>query len=398
MPEYVEHYALQEAINQDPKIIPAPELYHFDDSQIYASQMDRLAQPLPSGEESPFSSVTPGSGHAMLLAVLSHMQGILGHELNLTPDRTWVQVFRMLGIEIGPPEYPVINIIFYRSPEAIRSQIPVSIPFGTQVISSLDNGLAAFTIYDVEITGDAETIEVPARLNRIGAIPNIRPREFSIIPKLLSFISKAENDGKIISEGRNNETLSEAMLRAREQLKTGQRCVTARDYYFWAKDLLRQLGVTNSKVNVVPRVAYGAPGVYNDLVTIVVYPAAAAAAIAQKLTNDFSMGDERIAVIGAEIIAIEGVIEVRALPNLEAGTVRDLCAVAIASKVNPPFGVWGDQQFPISIAKALEQIEGVYAAPKIELVEVNSGVPLAQLDIRPWHLLEIQQSIRIAKV
>lgn len=402
---YDQHYELIARLQAEARLIEAGDLYNFDDGAVYAAQMDRLAQPLPNGEESPFSSRSPTSAHAVFTARLVHLQKLLAHQFNLTKDRTWVEFFRMLGVELQPAEYPVINIVFRRSAEAVFNNIPAEIPLNTEVRSRIDPGLAVYTLYTARIEGSSETVTVPARLNQLGALPNLRRGEFSDIPRLLSFVESAENDGTVVSTGRTAETLVEAMLRAREGIRSGSlgrstidgtfdpentafqaRCVTDRDYYYWAS----QLGA--EKVNVVKGMQYGSEGTFRDLVTLVVYPADVRDLIFSLM---LPMSLDRFDVIPAEVIPIDGKIQVRVTPQIADFQVFNLVAGAIAAQVNPPYGTWGDRNFPVTLATALEQAEGIYAIPLIQLKHAETGQPLSELDIKPWNLLEIQNTLEI---
>lgn len=403
--DYEQHYDLLDRLQTEPRLIEAGDLYDFDDGAVYAAQMDRLAQPLPNGETSPFSSRSPTSAHAILTSRQVHLQKLIAHQFNLTKDRTWVEMFRMLGVELQPAEYPVINIVFRRSSAAMLNNVPVEIPLNTEVRSRIDPSLAVYTLYTARIEGADETVTVPARLNQLGALPNLRRGEFSDIPRLLSFVESAENDGTIVSTGRPAETLVEAMLRAREGIRSGSlgrstidgtfdpenidfqaRCVTDRDYYYWAS----RLGA--EKVNVLKGIQYGAEGVFRDLVTVAVYPADIRDLIYSLM---LPMSLDRFDVIPAEIIPLDGKIQVRVTPQFADFQVFNLVAGAIASTVNPPYGTWGDRNFPSTLATALEQTNGIYATPLIQLKHAITGQPLSELDIQPWHLLEIQSSLEI---
>lgn len=390
MPEdFSQHYALTKALEQEPKIIPCPPLYPEDDEKIYAATMDRLAQPLPTGETSPFSAQTPGSAHSLLTGTIVHLQGLVGHELNLLPDRVWVMLYRMLGIELQNAEYPVVNLYFKRAASALEANIPVAIPAATEVRSNLDDTIAAYTLYPAIIEGSAESVQVPARLNRVGALPNVRVGEFSVLPRLLSHVESVANDGIALNQGRTQETLPEAMVRARDQFKTGMRCVTPRDYYIQA------MALGPEKVNVLTNIQPGIAGQFADLVTVVVYPPSISNQVEQGIIG-MTLGDARLLVMGAEIIPLDGLIEIRVVNSLTDAEAWNLAAAAIASSVNPPFGLWGDLNFTNTIATALELVNGIFAAPTINLKHSITDVPLADLDIAPWQLLEVQSTIQIS--
>jgi hypothetical protein len=387
MVDYTQHYELMEALEREPRLLPAPWLYNVDDGALYAAMMDRLAQPLADGSESPFSGRNPLSGYGQLTEMEIHLLRLFGHEMNLTPDRTWLQVYRMLGIELSDAEYPVIELKFTRTQDAIDSGISARIPLGTPVGSRSYSGIVAYTTADLEITGASSEGTIPARLNQPGRLGiEVPDNEFIVLPPLLLFVGSATNS-RILYQGRDRETLPEAMLRARQQLQMGQRCVTGRDYYRTA------LNLGAEKANVIPGIQYGDGGYYSDLVTVAVYPSTVATYIETELLSRVMMGT-RLDVRGAEIIPIDGTINVRIVPSLSNQEAFDIAATAIQQNVNPPYGKWGDKQFNATVATALEnQPASIYAVPKVELKHAVTGDPLEDIDIQPWNLLEVQNTI-----
>lgn len=401
MTAYEQFYKLDEYLASDPLLVQSPELYAFVDELIYAAQMDRLAQPLPNGDESPFSSKDPGSAHALLTAAIIHLQHLQAHEFNLVTDATWVAFLKMLGTQMRPAERPVINLVFYRSQQAIAAGIPAEIPFDTEVRSRIDPGLAVYTLYTVQITGSADRVTVPASLNRLGALPNIRLKEFTDIPRLLSNIEGCENDGVVVVPGRSAETLTEAVLRAREGIRSatlGQDsflsgsprgyCLTLADHAYWAKRLGAQ------QVNVVKGTQHGAGGTYLDLNLVAVYPPDVRDTILNGMLP-MTIAEQRLDVKSAEVIPIDGRVGVRVDPTIPNYQVFDLVAQAIATTVNPPYGNWGDTNFAVTLATALEAVQGILATPTVELKHAETNQPLSELDLQPWSLLEIQQTLDI---
>jgi hypothetical protein len=247
--------------------------------------------------------------------------------------------------------------------------------------------LVAYTVAELEIGGEKTEGVVAARLNQEGRLGiEIPGNEFIYPPPLLSFVGSVTNS-RILYAGRDRETLPEAMLRARQQLQMGQRCVTGRDYYRTA------LNLGAEKVNVVPGIQYGDGGYYSDLVTLAVYPGNISTYIESELLTRVMIGT-RLDVRSAEIIPIDGTIDVRIVPNLSNDQAFDIAATAIQQNVNPPYGTWGDKEFNATVATALEnEPSSIYAVPKIELKHAVSGEALEDIDIQPWHLLEIQGTV-----
>jgi hypothetical protein len=386
--DYSGHYDLNEALELEPNILQSPTLCDWDTEKILAAALDKLAHPLSDGTKSPFSSRNPLSAHGQLMGVLAYIQDLLGHELNLVPDSLWVRWFRLLGVESNVAERPVISLRFTRSQDAIVSGIVAKVPMGTNIRSMINSELVATTLYDLEITENETTGSIPARLNVPGKIsPEIRVGEFSLLPELLNWIDYVGNDGTVLFEGREAETLPETMLRARQEFQTGWRLDTARDFYRTV------LSLGAKKVAVLPQVKKGSNVKFNNLITIAVYPGNMVELIKDALSERMPLC-LNLDVIPANIIPIDGEIDVRIIPSLSNDQAFNIAARAIQTNVNPPFGSWGDKTFISTVATALEnQPASIYAVPNMRLKHADTDVPLTDLDIKPWDLLEIQSSI-----
>lgn len=395
---FEQHFQLSDYLDQNASLIQARRLYNVDEAALYSAIMDRLAQPLPNGEESPFSSKAPTTGHAILTGAMAYHQSVLAEEFNHLPDRVWVQILRMFGTEVSRSEFPIINLVFRRAPEAIASGIPAIIPLNLEVRSQYDPELSCYTTVATSLEGTAgpqdadqegvHFVNVPCRLNRIGSLPNVRLREFSMLPRSLAFVSEAFNDGIIISPGRDPETLVESVLRARENFRTGLRCVTARDYAFAAEMVGAQ------KTNVMVGVNPGVEGYFGSLTSVAVYPPEVSSVV-EGIFQERVLANRQIRAIAAEVIPVDGTVRPRVVPNLSNLEVFNLVATAIATEVNPPFGKWGDRNFDRTVAIACEQQDGIFGVPEIELKHAVTGEPLSAMNVQPWQLLEIQSSLLI---
>jgi hypothetical protein len=392
--EYNDHYDLQDALSKESAIIPSPKLYNLDDEQIYAAMMDRLAQPLPDGTPSPFTARNPGTAESILMGTIVYLQSLLGHEINLVPDRAWVHLMRLHGIEFLQPEYPVIWLTFRRSEYALEQTFQVEIPAGTEVRSNRDPSLSAITLFSTSFEAGKQELSIPARLNRLGVF-QVKPNEFVNFPQMVSFVDSVTNSGDVVSLGRNAETLPEAMLRARDETKIQRRLVTARDYDFWAK----RLGA--DKVNVVPKLQPDTEGTFNDVVTVAIYPAAKTDLIRAEMLQ-MKMADTRMVVTPARLILLTGTVTVKAVATMTDADAKQKIAEAIAQNINPPAGFWGDTNFVDTLITTLEKIVGIYAVPSVQLFAIatqenglTTEVPLSDVSVYPWHLMEIQNSLQI---
>lgn len=386
--QYSEHYSLMDFFSKEDRNIPAVKLYNYDYEALYAAMMDRLAQPMPDGSPSMFSSKSPNSAHSRFAEVSAFEQELLGREMNLMPYMVWVNVMRMYGTEVMPPDYPVITLTFERSEQARIAQIDAEIPFPVEVRSTRDPSLSAITLDEGVITGQEKFITLPARLNRMGIIGSIMPGEFSNAPPL-PFVERVYNDGTIIFEGSEQETLKEAVLRTRRRIRRGDRNTTMRDYY---EDILEKVGV--KKATVLPGVHIGTKSTNNSLVTLVVYPGDTIKVIRPEVEARSHTTDQ-IDIQAAQIIPISGRIDVRVDAYVTPELGYDLAARAIMDNINPPNGKWGDRNFSLSLVTALERVEGIVATPFVSLVHAETKVPLSELEIYPWQLFSIQQSTQL---
>jgi hypothetical protein len=403
---YQDFYDLTAALENEPNLIPSPELYPFDAEKLYAAMMEMAAQPLPSGEMSPFTSRLPGSVHAIIFASVLYAHQMLAHQMNLVADKTWVEYFRMLGMSRIEAEYPIIAIEFKRDRQSIQTGINVQIPLGTVVQNRNNSGFTARTRVEARMTGSQETVIVPATLSRLGAFDqNIGEGEFNHLSRQISFIESVRNTGEVISPGRNQETLPEMMLRARELLRTGMRCVTTSDFYYFATRP-NPVGVGALKANILPGYLRGSDFTFGgSIVTVVLYPGVLKS-LGEAFFEEMKMADISVDVVAAEIIPIDGEVTVRVIPSLvgQDNIVFNLVARALRDRINPPEnrnqvgGKWGDPQIEISVATALEMVEGIYAVPQIFLRHAQTGEPMSSFKPKPWHLFQIQSSLVIKNI
>jgi hypothetical protein len=393
---YDQHFDLSVFLDAEPDLIQAPALYNIDVAQQYAALMDRLAQPLPTGQESPFSSRDPTTGHALLASAIAFHQDVLAQELNHVPDRLWILILRMLGTTLSTAEYPVINVVFRRTPDAIAANIPMTIPLNVEIRSQFNPNLSCYSITSKTAQGVASIgqpeqegihfVTVPCRLNQVNSLASVRIREFTVLPRSLPFVETAFNDGVVVNPGRPPETLIQAVMRTRENFKTGLRCVAAQDYHYAAK--LAGAEAVNVMVGVNP----GVNGYFGSLVSVAVYPPAVTSAV-DAILDERVLRNRQIRVLPAEVIPVDGVLRPRVRPDLSNADVFNLVATAISTTVNPPHGKWGDQNFDQTVAIACEKQNGIFGVPEISLKHATTDQAIAELDIKPWHLLEVQSTL-----
>lgn len=330
------------------------------------------------------------------MANIVYLQELMANEINLIPDNIFYTFYRTLGLLPYNAEYPIFEIEL-----SVSDPLPInsfSVPLGTVLRSRLNPDSYIITRDIVDFyQGGASTKTVTARFSNYELIDNVRENEFSVIPNEYPYLSSVKVLS-LLSQGRPNETLSELMFRARERIrKPGNRAITARDY----QDLALESGAT--KVALFPRLRLDIANntsFYDDLISVVVFPSTAVSTVNTALASSIPYGT-RLAVDSASVILLEGSITLVVSSRYPTATAFALAADAIVNNINPPFGKWGTTTLVYEIIDAIKR-NGldpntrntiVFDVVDVNLTEVGSAIAYEDLDIQPWHLFEIQNSI-----
>lgn len=375
--EYSQHYALNDLLQKESRIFPRPILWNLNLQKLLDEALDRLAQ-----DSTLFSSRNPVSGHGILLQVLLYYIDLLGYEFNLIPDLVWVRLFDMLGVSLGGAQYPILEVEFTRS-----SDYPyeVIIPIGTEIYSTLTPNQFLITSEGLTLPVGATSGVAKARLNTTGLLSRSpEPNEFTYIRQISGIRSVRHT--KVLFPGRSEETLSDGMLRARQELQSLGRAVTARDYH----SLCKRLGAT--KVGVFREVDLSrTEGTHGDVLSLSVYPTALAPIIQLEFTKEeWRTVGHRIIIVPADVVELSGEMVIRAVPGVQSPFT--LAWDAIAAAINPPKGRWGDLELEKSMAIAVENKQGFYATNSVTLFRTSDNTPYSELEIKPWTLFYIQRS------
>ena len=395
-----EVYELIAFLQQSPNLIQCRELYPFSVDRVYEDIRDRLAAPLADGTPSPFSNTSLAAGHNILIGHIAQMLNLYGEELNRLTYKTLIELQAWYGIEILPAEYAVILLRFKRDTASITRGLPSIIPLGLEIPSSIHRGLSVITIESKTVTDTTTTeIEIMARFNQEGTamLSSIQVGEFSRLPDLVG-IDSGLNDGTVVYEGRNRETLVDACLRGRREIQLGGgRCVTASDFY--------TVAISNgaSKATVLPNVQKGVTGYFGSLVSVVIWPSASYRLL-QTIYESRKLIGTYVSVEGADVVTLSGTIEIAVSLDVSATAIVSTARTELADKINPPAGLWGNRAIASSIATTLEQVQGIYAVPSMELIVENytgvgdykipnwKGKLLSTInpnEILPWMLFEV---------
>ena len=252
---------------------------------------------------------------------------------------------------------------------------------------------------ELVIGGTDRTGLVSARFYVEGVLPtNTRLGAFSILPRnLRTYIESVTDTGVTIKRGRSVESSAELQTRARAKIQNpGDRLVVPRDYVNMA---ILDGGASKALPLRNILLGMGTDGEISDreyrdnVLTLVIYPTEPALiSLVQSLITPKSV-IRNCFVRPARVIPIDGNIECKVDPNLPEAQLFNLAATAIQDYIQPPNGTWGDRNFLTNLAVAIEKAQGIYAVPTLNLKHAVTGVPFSSLEIFPWDLLEIQESI-----
>ena len=432
---YQFYYDLTALLQSEGNLISSPVLYNFDPVQVAAAAQNALAQPLSDGSPSPFSGQNAFSAEALLINVISHVQDLLGHEINLMPDLALLKILALYGVDLQPATYPVLNLVFYLSSTVIGKGTPITIPMGTLIYSALDPSRYVVTLSDLTITPSlGVTGSVQARYSSTGTLPaNYRVGEFSSLPyNLAPLLNSVYDDGTVVSAGSGTESASSVVQRSRALIQTGgtNRVTTARDFYTTAIDVDGA-----SQANILPGITYVQDSqgndsyAYADITTVAVYPSSVIANVDADLSTRIGAG-RAYQVLGAIIVPVSGSLTVQVYPSVpvppayytptgsstpiqiaglplsqmltNANTagysipaIVNSIISTIINQVNPPYGTWGDGEFQHTLQQALLTISGISSVPSFNLIDERTGIALSSFTPFFWHLFEVQNDIII---
>lgn len=406
MTDSQEHFELMRHLESDRGIAASPKLADWDIHELYAAMMDKLAQPGPDGSPSPFSDRSPLSGHGRLMEAIAFSLDMAGHDLNAVPDYTWVQMFRMLGMERAQAEYPLINITFERAREALDRREPLIVPMGYKIRSSRrvdGKALTATTRKNLVVDGTNKVGTVLCRIDLLGKISGSLPKNTLSLPSSrLPGLKAIRSPSKLVSSGRDRGSLAEMMKVVRDRHRQGpplgRRLVSLPDWH----DCLKEFGAT--KVNIVSD-SYGRTDHWAMGIQAVVYPRSLVGPIQERLRSP-RKGDPLLQVgqmydiIPARIVGVTGVVQIRTAHKMKDEEVFNLVARAIRDNINPPHGMWGDREFAKSLASVLERIQGIYAVPRMELFAVEGGDRIPLSEFKPTHdtLFQVKSTLNVMSI
>jgi uncharacterized phage protein gp47/JayE len=184
-----------------------------------------LAGGLPSVPICPeLTNANPSSPHTVLLETLAWAMAQQARRINQLPVRDEIEFHRLFGIEVREATPAVTTLQF--SVGSVPADTDVTLPAGT-LVSTADNVYTFDTQEDLVIPFGELTGTVPATRTVAGATL-LSPGVLTVMTDVIAFVTGVTNPDAVDS-GTDDETVEQALARARNYQRRGQRLVSARD-------------------------------------------------------------------------------------------------------------------------------------------------------------------------
>lgn len=254
-------------------LIPAPDLEIRDDAQLAAEAIGRtsggltadlvntqieerrklLALILAGALTDPpicpeLTNANPSAPHTVTLEAQGWLLAQMAYRINQFPKRDQIEFARLFKIELREAEPATTSLEFSVAPPL---DVDVMIPLGTQV--STDDGKVVFeTTEGIVIPFGDATGTVPARDMKAGSLL-LAPDKLIKQVDPIAWVDSVTNP-EAIDGGGDDETIEEALERARSYQRRGERLVSTLDFEDAIRhDILRDNGI----VRGFPFVAQG---------------------------------------------------------------------------------------------------------------------------------------------
>ena len=228
-------------------LIPAPVLDGRNDEQLAAQAIARVtgvldaaridadilkltelklliqAGALPPAICPELTNANPSSPHTVLLEAFAWLCSQQQFKINQLPIRVQIEFHRLFGIELRQATAATTTLRFTSD-----GQNEATIPEGTEV-STADGSVVFTTDEELIIPADPEdmTGEVAATCT-VAGIQLLSPNTVTEMQDVIAFVTAVTNPTGVDS-GTNAETIEQALTRARNYQRRGERLVSARD-------------------------------------------------------------------------------------------------------------------------------------------------------------------------
>ncbi len=178
---------------------------------------------LPPAICSELTNANPSSPHTVLLEAFAWLCGQQQYKINQLPIRDQIEFHRLFNIELREATNATTTLRFTSD-----GQNEATIPEGTEV-STADGTIVFTTDEELVIPADPENItgEVTATCT-VAGVQLLSPNTLTEMQDVIAFVAGVANPASVDS-GTDAETIEQALTRARNYQRRGERLVSARD-------------------------------------------------------------------------------------------------------------------------------------------------------------------------
>jgi hypothetical protein len=169
------------------------------------------------------TNANASSPHVKLFMTYAWVVAQIARRINQLPERDAIEFHKLFGIELRDATAATTTLRFTVAPPP---DTPVIIPEGTEVGTGSNNYVFRTTAELLIPAGDV-TGDVAAERTETGPTL-LAPNQLINLLDEIAFVTAVTNP-QAIDSGRNQETVNEALARARSYQRRGERIVSARD-------------------------------------------------------------------------------------------------------------------------------------------------------------------------
>lgn len=252
------------------QLIPAPDLDLRDEEKLAAEAIARvsggltvaridqeietlreLRMQVQSGVSLPIcpelTNANPSAPHTVLLEAQSWLVAQLARRINLLPLRDQIEFARLFGVELRESTFAKTNLTFT---VGAPSGVSVTIPKETEV-STADGIYSFLTDENLIIPAGSAGGSVSATRTVTGKTL-LSADTLKVITDPIAYVTNVTNPANIES-GTDAETIEQALNRARNYQRRGERLVSAQDF----EDAIREDLLFDGIVKVFPFISNG---------------------------------------------------------------------------------------------------------------------------------------------
>jgi hypothetical protein len=199
--------------------IPYPQLDARDEEQVVADVIDALPPEL--------SDRNPSSVVVKIVEACGAFYGLLLYKMNQLPQRMWIALLNLVGIEPEPATAAHVELTFTSAEGTVA---PITVLAGTRVRSGFGVSAQEFiTSTSVSVPEDGGSATVEATASAVGAAGNIAAGALVYLTQSIAGIASVTNADAAFG-GQDAEALDATLARAPAALRNlGDRFVTLED-------------------------------------------------------------------------------------------------------------------------------------------------------------------------